>query len=307
MISRRIVLILGAGASVPYGFPTGAELFRRLMGVKGTVRCFNDMGFDSEQQKEFIRALGRSGRRSVDAFLEFRQDFVDIGKAFMAYFLIRCEHETRLFDSEPDWYHYLFDTMSCSLESFSTNSLSIITFNYDRSFEHFLFTALCNCYNASEDQAASAVQSIPIVHVHGQLGLLPWQCGASPKNARSYQPTADTETVRVATDGIKIIPEAEDSTPELKDAHKYLQDAEQVHFLGFGYLHKNMERLRLPKRGEAHPWLKAPLGGTFYGLEKVEATALVSRYVPFSHCSTDETTLAYLRNDERFLSACRPE
>ncbi|HUT88404.1 MAG TPA: hypothetical protein VMY37_02815 [Thermoguttaceae bacterium] len=320
MIRERIVLILGAGASVPYGFPTGAQLCRWVRGLIDHPKdpfnrsvwdrakpVLQELGFDEVQQREFVHALSRSGRRSVDAFLEFRQEFVDIGKAFIAYFLILRENERSLFDVTPDWYHYLFDKMNCPLKSFSLNRLSIITFNYDRSFEHFLFTALRNSYGATEDLVASAVQIIPITHVHGQLGLLPWQSGASPENVRPYEATPSARNVRVAADGIKIISEAEDSTPEFEEAHNYLEDAKQVHFLGFGYFPKNMQRLRLPKKGQAHPWLKAALSGTFYDLREPEALKICGPYARLSPSPKEYTTLEYLRNSETFLSACRLE
>jgi hypothetical protein len=35
----------------------------------------------------------------------------------------------------------MYDKMNTSFGEFGTNTLSITTFNYDRSVEHFLFTA----------------------------------------------------------------------------------------------------------------------------------------------------------------------
>jgi len=318
MIREPIVLILGAGASAPYGFPTGAQLCRWVRGLIDAQKdpfnhsvwerakpILRELRFDEARQKDFVHALSHSGKGSVDAFLEFRQEFMDIGKAFIAYFLIWCESEKNLFGDTQDWYHYLLDKMNCPLDNFSRNRLAVITFNYDRSFEHFLFTALRSSYGATHDEVASALQSIPVIHVHGQLGLLPWQHGASPKNSRGYESTANAANVRVAADGIKIISEARDTTPEFDKAHEYLENAKQVHFLGFGYFRKNMERLRIPKNGQTSPWLKAAWSGTFYGLTEAEVGQIQSQYANVEASSTDYATLDYLRESPKFLSACR--
>jgi len=48
--------------------------------------------------------------------------------------------------------------------------------------------------------------NFPIVHVHGQLGNLPWQ----PNNGRSYGADLDVISLHAAAQGIKIIYEAKD-------------------------------------------------------------------------------------------------
>jgi hypothetical protein len=46
-------------------------------------------------------------------------------------------------------------------------------FNYDRSLEHFLFTALKYSSGKSDDECAGKLKTIPIIHLHGDLGALP--------------------------------------------------------------------------------------------------------------------------------------
>ena len=79
MISRPTVLVLGAGASAPYGFPTARELKQLICGafVKDSVatRTLHE-GSEIPMNLfiEFRDAFHRSGQSSVDAFLEHRRN-----------------------------------------------------------------------------------------------------------------------------------------------------------------------------------------------------------------------------------------
>lgn len=153
------VLVLGAGASAPFGFPTGQALKDRIcsmtLGQAKSVKLLRTLGFEGNIITDFMVALRESGRPSVDAFLEYRGDFVDIGKAAIACELLPFEKTGRLFgdwikkranpdNKEGNWYDYLFEVFAdgVSFDTFDRNKLSIITFNYDRSIEHYLFTCL---------------------------------------------------------------------------------------------------------------------------------------------------------------------
>jgi NAD-dependent SIR2 family protein deacetylase len=82
---RKTVFVTGAGASAPYAFPTGEQLKNAVIetinsnDVK-TVGLFNELAFDRDKMEEFARRLRRSGKQSVDAFLEHNFDFVDVGR-----------------------------------------------------------------------------------------------------------------------------------------------------------------------------------------------------------------------------------
>ncbi len=132
MIQTQTVLILGAGASGPYGFPSGYELLIRVLDL-GIANQLIRAGFEAGEVKQFQYSLGHSGTLSVDAFLEHRPEFLRIGKFAIALLLIPFEDEARLFTkySSPGWYDYLFGQLSTDFDSFGANRLSIITFNYD--------------------------------------------------------------------------------------------------------------------------------------------------------------------------------
>jgi len=116
---------------------------------------------------------------SVDAFLENRREFLELGKAAIAATLIPFESEgafRRLYNNkylkDMNWYEYLFKQIGSTLDEYNKSQLSIITFNYDRSFEQFFFRALKSSFNLQDDDCLTYLNKIPVIHVHGKLGEL---------------------------------------------------------------------------------------------------------------------------------------
>jgi len=260
MIKRKTVLVLGAGASKPYGFKLGGELtnyiYKEL--AKETTQLFSllvDLDFSPTHIIEFRRELRRSKLRSVDRFLEQRSEFREVGKTAIAACLIEGEAEENLYPSEGDWHAELWERLGPKLEDIGNSHLSVVTFNYDRSFDQFLYQAFKSTFGLSDQRVTPYLQYVPIVHVYGQLGALPHQ---DPASGRAYQPPAPgqwaTEAGR-AREGIKIVSEGGEDDRELRVAREWIGGAESVCFLGFGYLPKNVERLGLRQRsGDPHLW-----------------------------------------------------
>ena len=89
MIEKRTVLVLGAGASKPYGFPTGRELIREIAaGLKNTgsevAQLLSAHGHEPSELAKFSDALLDSAQPSVDVFLENRAEYLEAGKAAIA-------------------------------------------------------------------------------------------------------------------------------------------------------------------------------------------------------------------------------
>jgi hypothetical protein len=193
---------------------------------------------------EFREAFRKSGQSSVDAFLEHRSEFIEVGKLAIAYCLIPYESEDALFQCDGsrggDWYQYLSSKLNASFESFGENRLSVITFNYDRSLEHYLFTTLRYAHGRSDDECAEAIRKIPILHVYGQLSRQPYP----DREARPYETDSSSyRSVGYAARGITLLHDK--AKPELEGACRLLTAAERICFLGFSYHPLNLERLRL--------------------------------------------------------------
>jgi hypothetical protein len=138
---------------------------------------------------------------------------------------------------------HLSERLNSSFDEFEQNKLSIVTFNYDRSLEHYLFTSLLNWHGRSVDDCIEKFAKLPIIHVYGQLGKIPYPL----RDCRQYLPLGEDEkkvpgAVVGASQGITLLHEKES---ELQEVHNLLAAAERVCFLGFSYHPLNLARLAL--------------------------------------------------------------
>jgi hypothetical protein len=280
MIKAPTVLVLGAGASQPYGFPLGAGLVDQLCAeiidtpqggmVKRLNRIFNPVHID-----RFAHALRDTRPYSVDTFLEMRQEFRDVGKAAIADILLRAEDDRQI-ETAPiktDWYRYLFNRVLILRDqtyySAQANKLTIVTFNFDRSFERALFKTLRSAYAIDAQRARELTTELQVHHIHGVLGDADWLYPDSAE-ATAFGGREDDGQVRVAVERarakIKIVDE-EIEESVLEDVEVVLRKAAYVYFLGFGFDERNLAKLRTPEkfrhtnatRGTAFNWSAAEL------------------------------------------------
>ena len=247
-----MVLVLGAGASVDYGYPTGGTLKELIIDDnskrrQSIVNQITEQKISMRDYNVFVESFKLSGQTSIDTFLEKRSEFNDIGKLLIVIYLSSKENVSDLFDKnrvKQDWYSYLFNIMdgNSSFDGFGDNKLSIITFNYDRSLETYLFTALRYTYKKTDHEVADVLAKIPILHVHGKLGDLDWQSD----NGITYGEIAGSSKIKQAANSIRIISETTTKDHIFIDARKLLIDPDsRVYFLGFGYHEDNVTRLLL--------------------------------------------------------------
>ncbi len=281
MIKTNTVLVLGAGASIPFGFPSGQKLKDNICGFRndGEDRDILKYRFVEGQIDSFIQKLMRSGVDSVDQFLEYQPSLLGIGKQCIALALLRHERTARLFDDwvelrsggytdlqskdGKNWYQYLFSRLDTAFDEFGDNKLSVITFNYDRSLEHYLFTCLQHKFAKSPEECAAQLNKIPIIHVHGKLGRLRWEhenmsvvpYDVNEDMRRKFQDIPDLDEsakreyeirklsclVGQAAEHIKII--HDDVADAFGGAHDLLRNTTRIYFLGFGFNKTNMLRL----------------------------------------------------------------
>lgn len=117
-------------------------------------------------------------------------------------------------------------------------------------------------------ECAEMLKTIPILHLHGDLGGLPY---LDKERVRAYNPTLDKNNIDIAASRIRIIHEATND-PIFNEAKEILQNSEVIRFLGFGYHPLNLERLGVvntPPRIDSHKW-----GGSSYGLTFMESAEI---------------------------------
>jgi hypothetical protein len=290
MIADETVLILGAGASADYAYPVGRELILSICDAlskeRALYRLLRSCDFSMELIKRFGTDLRECNLPSIDAFLENREvEFGKIGKAAIAGTLI--PHEDRAKLSRTGWYEYLHSRIIGRIDDFQHNKLTVVTFNYDRSFEAALFFALQKAYNLSDTATADYVKVIPVIHVYGQLEGLPY---LSDKG-RPYNPEVDAKVIDHSIQSIKIVHEGQENTPEFQLAQEKIAKAKVVCCIGFGYHPENVNRLGLSQTLNG---VGKRVYLSTYGFTNMQAKKLYLRIFPNGHTSDVRTEESHL-------------
>lgn len=258
-IKEKTVLILGAGASMPYGFPSGGGLRKKI------IRDFKSEIMHSEQfhnvirspnfeniLDDFIHDFDLSSDNSIDLFLSRNRKYEDIGKMAIAHSIFKCEQTSdfneRAYDAfhyhqngYGNWYSFLFHKITeemisdFSSDKLSENNISIITFNYDRSLEYYLNQSIYYSFeNLRKKPISWDYLTFPIYHVYGSLGQL--QTIPYGKNATTIF------SIETLSQNIKTIYQERDTIPG--DMLSAIKQADKVLFLGFGYYTENLSKLQ---------------------------------------------------------------
>lgn len=303
MIEKNIVFVLGAGASIPFDYPSGAALVKRICNNLSNVqshefREIHECIQDANPIRDFRDQLFYSAQQSVDSFLEHRPEFMEIGKMAITQALIPFENHNRLFVADgTNWYTYLFRklTTKTSFDNFiSKNQIAFITFNYDRSLEHFLFTALKSTYGKNDSECSAVLNSISIIHVYGRLDYLQWQ----KVDGRAYNNSEySAHILKKSAKEIHIITETEHDLTDFKRASDLLEKAEVIYFLGFGYNPTNLDRLNILSCRKPGP---KPVFGTAYDLKPAERSNVKAYFkemgVPLNLGDDSMDVLNFLRH-----------
>lgn len=252
MIKTQTLFILGAGASVPFGYPTGGKLRDDICSHENVHQLTELLRQDPHGRFVHYDLNGTVGRftdefkesksYSIDAFLESRQEYMKIGKMAIALILKNYEIKSELSKQEGNWYMYLFNRMKdCDFKDFNKNKISFVTFNYDLSLEQFLSNALQFFYGKNPSQVSEVLREIPIVHLYGKI------------NSDSYATDSNfSSAIFNADKNLKLIKDertdnngADEITEEFQMAHNLISTAKNIYFLGFGFDKINLERLNI--------------------------------------------------------------
>ncbi len=275
MITVPTTFILGAGASQPYGYPTGDKLLQDMMQNAFGLREFLvQLGVEQDVVEDFLESLVWCGLDSIDAYLSRVERHMEVGRLALAHQMLN--YDSSAVNFSQDWLGYVWRRLIEGVrrpEEFSGNCLNIVTFNYDTVVERFLTNALKYTFDLTLDKAVNLSKAVSIVHVYGQL----------PTNwvgLKRIGPVAPSiASVREAAEGIIVLHEGKDDSDELKVARGMLEGSEVKLFLGFGFLEDNLRRLRL---GD---WLrpgKQAAFGTTFGLTEGELRR-IRKLFPATH------------------------
>ena len=298
-LRRKIVFVIGAGASADFGFPVGEQLANQIQNrldmefhnsrgdsKSGTIKAsLEQIGIsDYEDAIRQLRA-GIGPGESIDQFLFRRRTnrkVRDLGMMTLADVILEAERKSPLMQFNIDnfeaslnaqrvtngsWPAIVLDAIigirspdEISKTIFSDIGFAI--FNYDRCVEHSLFHHLYLRHDLPLSRAEDIVRSITILHVYGVLGDL-WD-GALPFGAESTSLASLAGLLRTYHEELDDV-EHEQSLRELLD------NAEKVVFLGFGS-HPNNLQLLFPK----YDFHNAQLWGTTKGCASSDTFSKIS-------------------------------
>lgn len=304
MIQRQTLFILGAGASSPYGFPTGEALVSEIITeLSNRGLPLHNILVELEHRPgdidEFRDALQGSALGSIDAFLESNREFLNLGKLAIAYRLLsRGQYRSHFGRTNPqDVYSYLFRQMqggTQDFDSFMRIPVRWVTYNYDRSLEAFLQRSVSATYPEARKKVPE-LGLFDVVHLHGHLGNSRWATGV-----REDATPPSTEIVREAANGIQIIPDTERGIAKAYDrTHGWMRGfAEQIVLLGFGFHPTNLERLQLGAASDREVF------ATRYKLGQArvdDVQALVGPDTPIHFGDLDDDSVRLLEKKVRFI------
>ncbi|MDB6157769.1 MAG: hypothetical protein JWO04_1475 [Gammaproteobacteria bacterium] len=274
LITVPTTLVLGAGASKPYGYPLGEELVAGIAQNKfELVNNLLQLNFEGDVIEEFRRSLIESGLGSIDAYLGRVSRHGKVGKSALAHQMLHYDSGAANFST--NWLGYLWRLIVEDVnkpEDLKENKLSIVTFNYDTSVDRFFVNAIRSTFDIATQQACEYAKIIPIVHVYGSL--------PTEQTLQRVAPTTPSlAAIRTTADRLIVLHEGEVDSDELVEARQFLINSKIRVFLGFGYLKENATRLKV------NTWIKdgtwAPFGTTL-GLSSGEILRM-QRLFPATH------------------------
>lgn len=275
MISIPTTLILGAGASQPYGYPLGDALSSQIAGGKyDLVPDLLALGCEKDVIEDFQKSLPEAGLGSIDAYLARVERHASVGRLALAHQMLH--EDSRAQNFATDWLGYMWRVAVEDVtdpEDFKENKLSIVTFNYDTSVERFLANAIQKTFDVTATWATEYSKAISIVHVYGRLPVQQSDHRLSP-----MPPSPDA--IRKTANELIILHEGVDDSPQFVRARELLAGARFRAFLGFGYLKENVKRLKVEtwvaSGGAPAPW------GTTLGMTSGEINRM-QRLFPNTH------------------------
>jgi hypothetical protein len=212
MFANPTVFVIGAGASAEYRLPLGSALKDRIVSAvsyrykedgllqNGDETLLNAIKRQFNSEKMTVNSFIAAGHElaasmpmhaSIDEALHYwsaNSEAVQLGKIAIANEILGAERNSSLSKNRETgrvdvpregWiWPFLSMTLGSDLKREQAEqafaNVTLINFNYDRTVEQYLYWALQQYGQISDDLAASAVASLKQIRPYGSIGNLPW-------------------------------------------------------------------------------------------------------------------------------------
>jgi len=245
---------------------------------------------------------------SIDNFIDSHRSnttIAEVGKLAIASAILKAERNSTLYVSPENihntlnfsrvsdtWFNAFFQLICLNSQEGDLparlSRVRVVTFNYDRTLEHFLFHSIQNYYGSSPERAAEILSHLTVFHPYGQVGTLPWQnFGVAVPFGGDMQSSALIQvanTLRTFTEGTS---EQESQIEEIRTS---IFEAEILTFLGFAFHELNLQLLFGSQR-DIPLRLSKQVFGTAMGLSESNKRAITAELASFGRFDINQITL----------------
>jgi hypothetical protein len=281
MFKSRTLFVVGAGASLEAGLPTGAmlkEIIAKKLEIK--YELYDQKSGDlaiSQAVKEYVQEKNLSNftvkaawqirdampqAPSIDQYIDIHRGDKEIelfGKLAIVRAILEAEKGSKLYfrpnhqksmkfsDLSGTWYNsfwqLLADGTSKSEIDNIFGNIGLIVFNYDRCIEHFLVNAIRNYYRVDDIIAQILLSKLKIFHPYGVVGKLPWQTEPNRGVPFGGAEHGGPSLLEISRQ-IKTFTERVEEEQVLNAMRVEIEQSRVVVFLGFAFHAQNMELLK---------------------------------------------------------------
>ncbi len=267
---ENTVLVLGAGFSMPYGYPSGERLLANIT-------------YDRTTNEAFSKSLIDYDGYSIDKFLNEVQNFQTEGLQLIAKHILEAENTSHNPNKDEDVIRYLLNEISED----NYKNIRILSFNYDRLFEWKFLTRLKAKYK-NKDAACDIFADLKIHHIHGRMPKLrdlekidphELHCKYALQNASpEHKQFVYDELTRIAPEELKTIYTNSKDPDSL--TIDWLKWADRIAFLGFAFDDLNMSKLGFNTHDIKYYLDHKTIVGTRLGLPPTKVKSIEKKY-PF--------------------------